>query len=246
MKKLSIIVPAHNEENTVKQILTMLVGFGLPGYAKEIILVEDGSQDKTYSIAKEFAEKNSNVKVIRNEINIGKSQSVKKGILASSGELVVVQDADLEYVPAELTALVEKLDNENLDVVYGNRYGKKNKFLSISHYWGNRFVSIVSNIFTFLRIRKIIPDMEVCYKLIKGDIARNIASRIKSKTTFGIEPEITARLAKYKIDGKRLKFGIVPITYLPRTKKEGKKLKAFSDGFKALKEIVYYNLLEFS
>jgi glycosyltransferase involved in cell wall biosynthesis len=242
--KLSIIIPAYNEEKTLLTIIEKVLNFKLPNnIEKEILILNDASKDKTPEIIDQLAKKHKEIKAIHNEKNLGKSQTVRKGILESTGDLIVIQDADLEYEPEEISLLVEKLQEENLDVVYGNRFGKKNKVIYIQNFLGNKFLSLISNIFTYLRIRKWIPDMEVCYKLINGEVARELAQNLTAKSNFGFEPEITAKLSRYKkAKGSHLKFGIVPISYHPRTIEEGKKMKAISDGFKALKEIITYNL----
>lgn len=243
MTKLSIVMPAYNEERTLRDVVTKVLGVQWPRDIEvELIIVNDGSKDQTWQIMQDLAREHSRVHIFDNPQNLGKSQTVKRAILESTGDLVVIQDADLEYVPAELVDLLDKMRSENLDVVYGNRFGKKNKVIYWQNFYGNKFVTLISNIFTYPRLRTYIPDMEVCYKLIRGDVAREIAAQITATSTFGLEPEITARLARYKLDGKRLKFGIVPISYLPRSIAEGKKMHAFRDGFKAMWEIVKYNL----
>ncbi len=242
--KLSVIIPAYNEENTLETIIDKVLEFKLPdNIQKEILILNDSSKDKTPEIINKLAQKHKEIKAIHNEKNLGKSQTVRKGILESSGDMIVIQDADLEYEPAEISSLVEKQQKEDLDVVYGNRFGRKNKVIYIQNFLGNKFLSFISNIFTYLRIRTWIPDMEVCYKLVDGDIARELAKNLTATSNFGFEPEITAKLSRYKNeDGSHLKFGIVPISYHPRTLEEGKKMNAISDGLKALKEIIIYNL----
>jgi len=242
---LSIIVPAYNEEKTIEKVLEDLIK--IEWYKtvvlKEIIVINDGSKDKTEELVLKMKSKSNKINLINNQKNIGKSQSVKRGILESSGDLVIVQDADFEYDPNEINLLLKELVEKDLDVVYGNRFGRKNKVIYWHNYYGNKLLSIFSNLFTYFRIKKYIPDMEVCYKLIKGQIARDIALKIESKSNFGIEPEITAKLSKYKIGQNHLKFGVVPISYYPRTIAEGKKIKAIKDGIKALKEIIIFNLI---
>lgn len=243
--KLSVVIPAYNEENTLEAIVDKLFTVEFPEYIKlEVIIVDDCSVDKTPFVISKLIERHSeNLRTIRNEANLGKSRTVAKGILATTGDYVVIQDADLEYDPHDIATMFAKLLTEKLDVVYGNRFGKDNKVIYIQNYLGNKLLSFISNIFTYPRLRTWIPDMEVCYKLIRGDVMRDIAKTLTATSNFGFEPEVTARLAKYRVDGQRLKLGIVPISYNPRTIAEGKKMKAFSDGFKALKEIINYNLL---
>lgn len=240
---LSIVMPAYNEEATLEKIVDRVVTIKLPtGWEKEIIIVNDGSKDNTFKIMKKLAQKYSEVQVFENEYNMGKTQTVRNGLLKTKGDVVVIQDADFEYDPEEIPELLRKMIDEKLDVVYGNRFGKKNKVIYWKNYIGNRGLSLISNMFTYPRIRTFIPDMEVCYKMVDGEIFRELAQDIVSKSTFGLEPEITAKLSRYKKNGKHLQFGIMPISYHPRTMKEGKKMHAFSDGMKALVEIIRFNL----
>ncbi len=242
--KLSLVIPAYNESKTLRELVQKVIDVKFPhNLEREIIIVNDGSKDSTSEIAHKLEEENKGlIFAYDNEKNSGKSQTVRNGILKSTGDLVVIQDADFEYEPNEIVDLVNLMMEKDLDVVYGNRFGKKNKVIYWKNYIGNKGLSFISNIFTYPRLRVWIPDMEVCYKLLRGDIAREVATKIISKSNFGVEPEITARLSRFKKDGKRLKFGIVPISYFPRSIEEGKKMSAFKDGYKALKEIIRFNL----
>lgn len=240
--KVSIIIPAYNEEKTIELILKKVVtiDFG-PNITKEIIVINDCSRDKTLEKLKTFKEIYNQLVVLNNEKNLGKSKSVVKGILKSTGDVVVIQDADLEYDPNDLVKLYKQLVNKNLDFVYGNRFGGGNKIIYKSFYFGNHTVSFVSNLFTYFRFKKLIPDMEVCYKMIKGNIFRDIAKNMTANSNFGFEPELTAKLTRYKINAKSLQFDILPISYFPRTIQEGKKIR-WKDGIKAIFEIIKYNL----
>lgn len=242
--KLSILIPAYNEEKTLKALVEKVLSVEFPENINlELIIINDGSKDTTSQIAHGLEEQYKGMLfAYDNEKNVGKSQTVRNALLKSNGDLVVIQDADFEYEPNEIVDLLNLMIDKDLDVVYGNRFGKKNKVIYWQNYIGNIGLSFISNIFTFPRIWKYIPDMEVCYKLIKGDVARDIAQNIVSTTNFGVEPEITAKLSKYKLNSKRLKFGVVAISYFPRSIAEGKKMKALEDGFKALKEILRFNL----
>lgn len=246
MKKLSIVIPIYNEEKTLETLVNNVLAVQFPeNIQTEIILVNDGSKDSSAEIMKKLSNEHPQIiKSFHNEKNSGKTQTVKNGLSYTTGDLVVIQDADLEYDPQELVDLINLLQRENLDVVYGDRFGKKNKVVYWQNYIGNRALSLFSNLFTYPRIRVFIPDIEVCYKMVKGNVARELGKTIKSTSKFGLEPEITAKLSKYKLEGKHLRFGIVPISYYPRTIAEGKKMSAFSDGFKALKEIIQFNLMK--
>ncbi len=243
MKVLSIVIPVYNEEKTLEILVDKVLQVNFPqDIQTEIILVNDGSKDKSGEIMDELARRHSNIKSYHNQKNSGKTQTVKNGLTYTTGNIVVIQDADLEYEPNELVEMLELMNTKNLDVVYGNRFGKKNKVIYLKNYIGNKALSMFSNLFTYPRIHVYIPDMEVCYKMMPGEVARELGKTITSTSKFGLEPEITAKLSKYKLNGKHLKFGIVPISYYPRTIAEGKKMSAFSDGAKALKEIIEYNL----
>jgi glycosyltransferase involved in cell wall biosynthesis len=243
MQKISFVIPAYNEAATITDLITKveMVDLGA-GLEKEIVIVNDGSKDNTWEVISNYKE-DQKFKLLNNEQNLGKSQTVRKGILATTGDLVVIQDADLEYDPENLRQFVQLILNGEADVVYGNRFGKQNKIIYIQNWIGNTFLSFVSAIFTGLRAGIWPRDMEVCYKMMQGEVFRDIAKQITATSRFGLEPEITARMAKYrKADGSHLKFKQVPIDYYPRTIAAGKKMNAVSDGLKALWEIVKYNL----
>jgi glycosyltransferase involved in cell wall biosynthesis len=239
--KLSIIIPVWNEEKTLKKLLSKIEEADLRDFKREIILVDDGSTDSTKEILKHYKDK-KNYKVLLNEKNSGKTFSVKKGILKSTGDIVVIQDADLEYDPNDFRKMLNRIIDDNVEIVYGNRFGS---LLGEKgpNYSGNLFLTFVSNLFTMWRGFKV-PDMETCYKMIRGDIARDIAKNITTKSRFGLEPEITAKLAKYKRKGQHLKLMVVDIHYFPRDKKEGKKMNAIKNGLEAVWEIVRYNVFD--
>lgn len=239
-KKLSFIIPIYNEEKTLEELIQKVLDVEMP-LKKELVLVDDGSKDSSRKILKNYEDKDG-FKVVYNEKNMGKSQTVKNGIQHSAGDLVVIQDADFEYNPENLKEFVEIFMNDEADLVYGNRFGKKNKIIYIQNWVGNRGLSFISSIFTGLRAGMRPKDMEVCYKMCKGDIFREIGATIESKSTFGLEPEMTAKFSKYKLNGKHLRFKQVPIDYYARSIEEGKKMHAFKDGAKALWEILKFNL----
>jgi len=239
---LSIVIPAWNEEKTLEALVNKVLAVKFPkDISTEILIIDDGSSDRTLTIARTLAKKHKNIFAHKNPKNVGKSQTVRNGLMKTKGDIVVIQDADFEYNPKELVKLLSLMRRENLDVVYGNRFGVKNKVVYLQNYLGNRFLSAVSNLFTYPRLRVWIPDMEVCYKMMRGDLARNLGKTIVSTSSFGLEPEMTAKLSRVKENGKHLTFGIVPISYNARTFEEGKKMHAFRDGAKALKEIVIFN-----
>ncbi|MEI6462849.1 MAG: glycosyltransferase family 2 protein [bacterium] len=239
---LTFVIPAYNEESSIEELLKKVLAVGLPNnFSKEIIVLDDGSKDNTRAILESFSKKNPEVRFIKNEKNMGKSMTVKKGLLESKGDYVVIQDADLEYDPNDVSDLLKTCIDNKLDFALGNRFNKGNKMIYLSFFVGNKFLTVFSNIFTFLRLKKWIPDMEVCYKLIKGDIVRQITPKLISTSRYGFEPEIIAKLARLKINGKHLKFDVLPVKYFPRTIEQGKKIR-WTDGVKALIEIIKYNL----
>jgi glycosyltransferase involved in cell wall biosynthesis len=239
IKKLSIVIPVWNEEPTLERLLAKVEKVDLKKVEKEIILIDDGSKDKTWEILQKYRSK-SIYKIYKNTKNIGKTQTVKRGILKSTGDVVIIQDADLEYDPEDYKVMLQEFANNATEVVYGNRFGTKLKEGG-PNYYGNLALTFFSNLFTRWRGFKV-NDMETCYKMVKGDIIRDIAKDIETKSKFGLEPELTARLSKYKVEGRHLKLKSVDINYYPRSAAEDKKLKAFRDGTKALIEIVKYNL----
>jgi len=222
-KKLTLIIPVYNEEKTLKKIISKALKkeFGLE---KEIIVVNDGSTDKSLNKIKKI--KNKKIKIISYEKNKGKGYAIRKGIEISTGDIIAIQDADLEYNLNDLKKLVNTLIREDLNVIYGSRFLKKNNFYKKnSFYWGNRFLSLLTSL---LYLKKI-TDMETCYKVFKKEVIKNL--ELKSDG-FEIEPEITSKILK-----KKYKIKEIPISYRPRKKDEGKKIK-WRDGFIALKILI--------
>lgn len=211
--------------------------------SKEIICINDGSTDQTLEILKKFSN-DPNVKIITNKKNIGKSQSVRKGILLSKGDIAVVQDADLDTDPDDLVPMAKMIQENRADVVFGNRYdrGMSNK-ITFSNRFGNFILTSFSNLFTIFRGFKV-PDMEVCYKMMRGEVFRNIALNMKTHSMIGLEPEITAKVSKYKLKGKKLIIKIYPIKFHPRPKKEARNRNVIKNGLKALIEIIQFNIFE--
>lgn len=242
--KLSIVIPSYNEATTIHEIIEKVLKVqSTISFEKEIIIVNDCSTDNSKDVLEELAKKHPQITILSNEVNLGKTQTVKKGLLASSGDWVVIQDADLEYDPSDFVFMLEQAIRLNCDVAYGNRFGIDNGVGYVKNFIGNIGLSLISNIFTLAKTRVYIPDMEVCYKMVKGEYIREIAPLIESKSNFGFEPEITARLSKYKkSNGENLKLVVLPIHYYPRTIEEGKKMAPIKDGLNALIEIIRFNL----
>jgi dolichol-phosphate mannosyltransferase len=217
--KLSIIVPVYNEEKTIKRVVKKIVGkdFGLK---KEVIVVNDGSVDSTGKVLKRLKVKN--LKVISYSENRGKGFAIRKGFGSAKGDIIAIQDADLEYDLEDLKKLMDVLIKENLDVVYGSRFLKKNKnYKKNSFYFANRILSFLTSVLYFQKI----TDMETCYKVSRKEVLKNLELKCNR---FDIEPEITSKILK-----EGIKIKEIPINYKPRTAKEGKKIK-WKDGLSAI------------
>jgi glycosyltransferase involved in cell wall biosynthesis len=227
--KLSIVVPCFNEVQTVEQVLAEIERVDLGEITKEIIIIDDGSTDGTRDVLRRIGKGHT---VILQPYNQGKGAALRKGILASTGDYVVVQDADLEYDPQDYLRLLYPIQRGSADVVYGSRFvgGEPHRIIYYRNQVANRFLTTLSNLFTGLNL----TDMETCYKMIDGPLARRIATQLKANR-FGFEPEITARIAR-----ENVRVYEVGISYYGRTKEEGKKI-GFRDGLKAVGEIVAYN-----
>ena len=231
-KKISIIIPCYNEKQTIQKILEEVDEVKLGSTKKEIIIIDDGSKDGTREILKKLAAKNKSIKLIFQKVNQGKGAALKKGILESTGDVVVIQDADLEYDPQEYIRLLYPIERGHADVVYGSRFigGEPHRIIYFRNQVANKFLTGLSNLLTGLNL----TDMETCYKMMQGDLARKLAKDLKAQR-FGFEPEITARIAKSKA-----RVYEIGISYYGRSKEEGKKI-GFKDGLKAIWEIIYFN-----
>ena len=227
--RLSVLVPIYNERDTVESIIDMIRSVPV---AKEIICVDDCSTDGTREVLERLLAAGLVDRVIRQAVNRGKGAAIRTALAASTGNVVVVQDADLEYDPNDWPTLLEPIVDGRADAVFGSRFlGGPHRVLYFWHSVGNGVLTTVSNMFTNLNL----TDMETCYKAIRGDMARSLLPKLTANR-FGFEPEITARLAKA---GARVYE--VPISYSGRTYAEGKKI-GWKDGVAALWHIVKYNL----
>ena len=234
-QKLSIIIPVYNEENFIDEIYSKVIGVNLhPDITKEIIIIDDNSMDGTKKIIQGF--RNDNTIILEQEKNKGKGACIRLGLEKASGDIILIQDADLEYDPEEYPKLLAPIINGKADVVYGSRFkgGEAHRILYYWHSFGNRMLTLFSNILTNLNL----SDMECCYKVFRKEIIQNI-NLVENR--FGFEPEITAKIAKLSKKGKCRIFE-VGVSYSGRTYEEGKKIN-WTDGVSALKCILKYNLL---
>ena len=224
---LSVIVPAYNEAGTLERLVRQLRGVPL---RLELIAVDDASTDGTGAILERLARERLVDRVITQPANRGKGAALRAGIAAATGDVIVVQDADLEYDPGELPALLEPVRLGKADAVYGSRFqGGPHRVLYFWHYVGNRLLTLLSNMLTNLNL----TDMETCYKLVRADLLKRLPL---TSDRFGFEVEVTARLAQA---GARI--WEIPISYSGRTYAEGKKI-TWRDGVAALLHILRYNL----
>lgn len=233
VNKLSVIIPCYNEEMTIEKILEEVFAVDLGSTKKEVIIVDDFSRDNTRSILKKWANKHKNIIVLLQKSNRGKGAALKRGILESTGDAVIVQDADLEYDPRDYVRLLYPIERGHADVVYGSRFigGEPHRLIYYRNRLANKFLTALSNLFTGLKL----TDMETCYKMMRGDLARRLGRQLKAQR-FGFEPEVTARIAKTSA-----RVYEVGISYYGRSKEEGKKI-GFTDGLKAIWEIIYFNV----
>ena len=228
--KLSIIIPCFNEQKTIGVIINKVRN--LKDYDKEIIIVDDCSTDGTKEILQKLDDSNS-IKIIYNDRNCGKGYCIKKGINSSTGSVIIIQDADLEYDPNDIPKLINPIQNGNADVVYGSRFvgSEEKRVLFYWHSLGNKFLTTLSNMFTNLNL----TDMECCYKAFKSKIIKDVNLK---ETRFGFEPEITAKISK-----KEIKIYEVGIKYFGRKYAEGKKI-TWVDGFRAIYCIIFYSFFD--
>jgi len=226
--RLSMVIPVYNESRTLKEVLR-LVFASVPDIF-EVIAVDDGSKDNSREILTEYAKTEPRLKVIFHQVNGGKTAALRTGIAGTSGNVVIIQDADLEYDPMDINKLLQVLSEKEVDAVYGSRF--MNTGLQGSHYTqhfiANKMLTFFSNLCNGLRL----TDVETCYKAVKGELIR--AMPVTSKR-FGFEVEATAYLAK-----KKAKVAEVPISYAGRSYSEGKKI-GFKDGLMAIWYIFKYN-----
>ena len=230
--KLSVLIPVYNEEETVEKVLRRVAAAPVQeGVELEIVVVDDGSTDGTRKLLQQLHEGGGLEFIyVEHPENRGKGAAVRTAFEASSGDIVLIQDADLEYHPREYPRLIEPILEGEADVVYGSRFqGGPQRVFFFWHYVGNRLLTLLSDMLTDLNL----SDMETCYKVFRREVLEGIELRSKR---FTIEPELTAKVAK-----KKVRIFEVPISYYGRTYAEGKKI-GWRDGFAAVWAILRYNL----
>ncbi len=227
--KLSVLIPVYNEEATLEEIVARVQA---TPHEKELVMVDDCSQDRTPEILKQLAERYDNIRLFRHETNRGKGAALATALREFTGDIALIQDADLEYDPGDYDALLKPIEDGKADVVFGSRflggtYGRAHLYW---HYVANRCLTTLSNVFTNLNL----TDMETCYKVFKADVARRLDVR---STGFAVEPEITCKVARMKA-----RVYEVPVSYAGRDFSEGKKIRA-RDGIWAVWAILRWSLL---
>lgn len=227
MKKLSVIVPVYNEQNTIEEIIKRVMSVSVPGWLKEIIVVDDGSGDRTRKILKSWEKK---VCVIFKEKNEGKGSALSLGFAKATGDIILIQDADLEYDPKDYPILLAPFDNLQVDVVYGSRFLGAHLSTMFIYAQGNKFVTLVTN----LLFNTNITDMETGYKVFRRRVLDGMAIRAKR---FDVEPELTVKVLK-----RGYQIYEVPISYYGRKFAEGKKL-TWRDGVVALWTLIKYRFV---
>lgn len=229
--KLSILIPVYNEENTLETIVERVLDVEYGVEKIEVVIVDDCSTDSSFDVAQQISGNNPNVIVSKHERNQGKGAAIRTAMKISTGDIVIVQDADLEYDPRDIPSLITLIQQDIADVVYGSRFSSSgpHRVMYFWHQIGNSFLTLFSNVMTNINL----TDMEVCYKALRREVVNTIEIE---ENRFGFEPELTAKVAKGK-----WRIYEMPISYFGRTYEEGKKI-GWKDGMRAIVCIMKYNL----
>jgi glycosyltransferase involved in cell wall biosynthesis len=230
--KLSVVIPVYNEERWIREVVRRVQAVPIP---KEIVIIDDCSTDNTRAILKQL--ESGEVRVFYQARNQGKGAALRRGFQEATGDVIVVQDADLEYDPSEYPRLLQPILEDRADVVYGSRFiGETHRVLYFWHYVANKMLTMLSNMFTNLNL----TDMETCYKVFRRQVLQGIT--LKSDR-FGFEPEITAKIARKRPGQPSWRIYEIPISYSGRTYEEGKKI-GLKDAFNALYCILRYRFFD--
>ncbi|MDE3016796.1 MAG: glycosyltransferase family 2 protein [Pseudomonadota bacterium] len=234
MVKLSVIVPVYNEEKTLRRCVERVLAIADSETTLEIIIVDDASTDRTAEVARVLA-KNHGIKLLSHAMNQGKSAALRTGFRSAAGDIVAVQDADLEYDPADLKKLIKPIVDGKADVTIGSRFmaGRQRKG---GYFWNgiaNKSITLWSNLFSGLHL----SDVETCYKVFRREVIQSITIE---EDRFGFDPEIIAKIARLRLNGQPLRIREIAISYVGRTVEEGKKI-TWKDGIRALYAIVRYS-----
>ncbi len=233
MKTLSVVIPCYNEEQTLETIVSRVVGADALGLQIEVVIVDDGSADGSAAIAERLAVADPRIRLFRHAKNAGKGAALSTGFAQATGDIVLIQDADLEYDPADYPVLLEPIVSGKADVVYGSRFAGRNSY-RLLYFWhsiANKVLTLLSNMFSNLNL----TDMETCFKVFRREV---LAGIVICEKRFGVEPELTAKIARIR---PPIRIFEVAISYAGRTFTEGKKI-GWKDGVRAIYCIVRYNL----
>jgi len=239
-KLLSIVVPVYNEERYLESVIGKVITQPLPGgLERELILVNDASQDDTWDVMRSLPDKFPSIRfqLVNKPVNEGKGAALRDGFTKVTGDIVIIQDADFEYDPADYPKLLQPILDNKADVVYGSRFiGEPHRVMYFWHQVANNLLNLFSNMLTNLNL----TDMEVCYKIFVRDVVDQI--KIKSPR-FGVEPEITAKIARMRLNGKRVRVYETGISYAGRTYEEGKKI-GWKDAISAIIQIIRFRFMD--
>jgi len=237
---LSIVVPVYNEELYLEEILRKVIQQPLPaGLTRELILVNDASQDGSWKVMQSLPEKfpQTRFQLINKTVNEGKGAALRDGFAKVTGDIVIIQDADSEYDPADYPKLLQPILDGKAEVVFGSRFiGEPHRVMYFWHQLANNILTTISNMLTNLNL----TDMEVCYKVFTRDVIDNITIR---SPRFGVEPEITAKIARLRINGKRVRVYETGVSYAGRTYEEGKKI-GWKDAVSAIFQIIRFHFMD--